>query len=149
WLEAIARVGGELDAGELALWKQHTLLASLRSLAPAPLAWVGWVLCAIPLGALTLRAIRRASVLRAGGLLILATLALSPYAYYYDALLLVVPGAGLWLERERYPRRARWIVAAVACATFAWQHAAFFVLQAQAPPLSGLLVSGWLGAELW
>jgi hypothetical protein len=149
WLEALGRVGGELASGELALWKQHTLLASLESVAPAPVAWLGWTLAALPLGALTLRAIGRVSVLRAGGLLVLATLALTPYAYYYDALLLAVPGACLWLERERYPRRARRVIAAIACATFAWQHAAFFVLQAEGPPLAGALVSAWLGAELW
>lgn len=148
WLEALGRVGDELASGEIALWKQHTLLASLRSVAPAPLAWLGWALAALPLGALALRAVRRASVLRAGGLLVLATLALTPYAYYYDALLLAVPGACLWLERERYPRRARCALGILACATLAWQHAAFFVFQAEGPPLAGFLVSAWLGVEL-
>lgn len=146
WAEAAARAGAEVGAARIVLWKQHTLLAFLRSVTPgAAIAWSAWALVALPLGALVVRAVRAGSTLRAGSLLVLATLALSPYAYYYDALLLAVPAARLWLERERDPRT--WALAALACATFACQHVTFFALQ-RGPALCGLLVTAWLAAEL-
>ncbi len=147
WIAALARTGGEVSSAAIPLWKQHTWLAFLRSVAPAPIAWAGWI-AALPLGALVLWRLRsERSSLRAGALLALATIALSPYAYFYDALLLLAPGAALWVERERYARRALVTIGALAALTFAWQHAGFFVLQ-RGPALGGLLVTGWLAAEL-
>lgn len=146
WSEAVLRAAGEVGAARVPLWKQHTWLAFLRSVLPAWAAWAGWA-ALLPLGGLALARARRASPLRAGALLVLATLALSPYAYFYDALLFAVPGAAAWLERERYGARARAAVAGVAALTFAWQHAGFFVLQGRAPALGGLLATAWLLIE--
>lgn len=148
WARAIARAIGEVSGARIALWKQHTWLAFLRGLFPAWGAWLGWALAALPLGALTLRRVRaEASVLRVGALLVLATIALAPYAYFYDALLLVVPAAALWLERERYPRWALASLAVVVALTFAWQHVGFFALQ-RGLAVGGLLSTAWLGLEL-
>jgi hypothetical protein len=148
WLAALARITGELGDGRVALWKQHTWLAFLRSVAPSWLAWTGWVAVAVPVGAWTLWRVRepeRLGLVRTAGILALATVALGPYAYFYDALLLAIPAAALWLERDRY-RRA-WPLALVAVATFAWQHVGFFALQ-RGPAAGGALALAWLLLEL-
>lgn len=147
WMEAALRAASEVGAARVPLWKQHTWLAFLRSVVSAWPAWIGWA-ALLPLGALALARARAASPLRLGALLVLATLALSPYAYFYDALLLAVPAAAAWLERERYTPRARRAVAALAALTLAWQHAGSFALQGRAPALGGLFVTLWLLVEV-
>ncbi|MCA9610006.1 MAG: DUF2029 domain-containing protein [Myxococcales bacterium] len=148
WLAAIGRTLGDVSTAQVALWKQHTLLAFLRSLAPRPLALAMWGAAVLGFAALFFRA-RGAEVrpLRVAGWLALGTLTLSPFAYFYDALLLTIPAASLWLGRDGYPRRARTALAILAVATFAAQHLGFFALQS-GPPWCGLLVTGWLFVEM-
>lgn len=147
WLSAITRAGGEVGTARILLWKQHTLLAFLRGLVPSgSLAFGFYLFVALPLALGTLRSLREGSALRAGSLLVLTTLALSPYAYYYDAVLLAVPLAHLWLERDRYGGFR--IRLALAAATFTIQHIAFFALQ-RGPPFGGLMLTLWLAAELF
>ncbi|HJL14655.1 MAG TPA: glycosyltransferase family 87 protein [Sandaracinaceae bacterium LLY-WYZ-13_1] len=148
WVTAVGRVTAELGAGELALWKHHTWLALVRSVAPATLTWIAWAAVALPMGAWTLvraRAVAQLGWLRVAGILALATVALGPYAYFYDALLLVLPAAAAWLERARYARR--WPVASLGALTFVWQHVAFFGWQG-GPAVGGALALAWLAAEL-
>jgi hypothetical protein len=149
WLAALGRVLGALDEGRMLLWKQHTWLAFLRSVLPPAVARIAWIAIALPVGALVLREVRRvdSSMLRRASLLALATVALAPYAYFYDALLLAIPAASLWLERERWTRRWHAALTAAALGTFAWQHVGFFGLQ-RGPALAGLFVTAWLVLEL-
>lgn len=149
WLAALARTLGAVQDARLLLWKQHTWLAFCRALVPGRLAWAAWALVALPLGLLVLRRVRQGALtpLRAGGLLALAAIALGPYAYFYDALLLAIPAAALWLERERYSRRVHALLSLVAGLTFAWQHLGFFAFQ-RGPALGGLLATLWLALEL-
>ncbi len=146
WLAAVARVTAEVGAARVALWKQHTFLAWLLTVVPR-VAWIGWTAVALPLGAATLRAASRRSILGAGALLALATVALAPYAYFYDALLLALPLASLLLEPDAHPRRWRIAIACAAGATFVSEHVAFFALQ-RGPAVPGLLVTVWLALEL-
>jgi hypothetical protein len=150
WAEALVRTLGTIDDASLRLWKQHTWLAFLRGVLPGELAWVGWALVALPTGVLVLMRVRSdaLSLLRRGGLLALATVALSPYAYFYDVLLLVVPAASLWLERETRPRTARHALFVVALLTFAAQHVGFFVLQSGSA-WAGLATTVWLALDLF
>ncbi|MCB9593550.1 MAG: DUF2029 domain-containing protein [Sandaracinaceae bacterium] len=149
WLAAVGRTLGDVSDGHVALWKQHTLLAFLRAVAPRPVALGIYALAVLGFGGLFFRA-RGADVppIRAAGWLALGTLTLSPFAYFYDALLLILPAAALWLRRDTYPRNARRALAVLALATFAAQHLGFFALQA-GPPWAGLLVTGWLLVEVW
>lgn len=148
WLAAVGRTLGDVSTAHFVLWKQHTLLAFLRSVVPREVALSIYAAAIVGFGWLFWR-VRGADVplLRAGGWLALGTLTLSPFAYFYDALLLAIPAASLWLGREGYPRRARTALAILAVATFAAQHLGFFALQ-RGPPWCGLLVTGWLVVEM-
>ncbi len=148
WLAAVGRTLGDVSDAHLALWKQHTLLAFLRAVAPRPVALALYGAVVLGFAGLVFRA-RGADVplLRAAGWLALGTVTLSPFAYFYDALLLAIPAAALWLGRDGYSARARVALAILATATFAAQHLGFFALQA-GPPWAGLLVTAWLAIEL-
>ncbi|MGE0786184.1 MAG: glycosyltransferase 87 family protein [Sandaracinaceae bacterium] len=144
WLAAMAREAA--PAAES--WKQHTLYALLRATLPNPLASTLWALAALGLGGWTLRSVARGSAgLRELGSLALATIALSPYAYDYDALVLVIPCAALALERERYARAAWWTTVTIAGLTGVAQYASFVFLQ-RGPPFTGAFAAAWLIAEL-
>lgn len=148
WLAAVGRTLDDIGGARAALWKQHTLLAFLRSVAPREVALGLYALAALGLGALFWRARdREVPALRAAGWLALGTLALSPFAYFYDALLCAIPAGSLWLGRDGYAPRARPLLAGLALATFGAQHVGFFALQS-GPPWAGLLVTAWLLAEL-
>lgn len=148
WVAAVARVLGDVGDGEVMLWKQHTLLAFLRELLPRPVALGVWG--AVWLGFLGLFfRVRDVTMpmLRVAGWLALGTIALSPFAYFYDALVLVIPAAALWLNRETYPDRFRVPLAALVALTFVAQHVGYFVVQSGPLP-TGLLATAWLLLEM-
>lgn len=132
WLDAIAREQGPA----LLSWKQHTLLATLRALLPAPAAWGVWALGALGAGALVWRRARDADGLEGLGLFALWAAVFSPYLYFYDALLLVVPLAAAVRSRRGV---LLWLAALTALA----EHALFFGWQA-GPPLASLPALAWL-----
>jgi len=148
WVAAVARVLGDVGDGEVMLWKQHTLLAFLRGLLPRPVALGVWGVVWLGFLGLFFR-VRDVTMpmLRVAGWLALGTIALSPFAYFYDALLLVIPAAALWLNRETYPPRYLPGLAALVALTFATQHVGFFVIQAGPLP-TGLLATAWLLLEM-
>jgi len=148
WIAAIARTLGDVSTAELTLWKQHTLLASLRGSTSRGVALVLWGLAAAVLS-IRIYAVRRVRLptLRLVGWLALGTLALSPFAYFYDALLLAIPAAALWFCPQSYSPRSRATLGAVAALTFVAQHIEFFVLQS-GTPIVGLLAAVWFGLEL-
>ncbi len=148
WLAAISRTLSGVGAAELTLFKQHTLLATLRGVLPRTPALVAWGVVTLA-SLLRLYALRRATApkLRVLGWLALGTIALSPFAHFYDAILLVLPAAALWLCRESY-RPWLWVtIALVVGLTFAAQHVEFFVVQGGAPVV-GALSTLWLWLEL-
>ena len=148
WLGAVRRTLDDVGSAELVLWKQHTFLAFMRSVGPRWLAMALYALLCV--GCAVLFYARRESkvpTLRAVGWLALGTIALSPFGYFYDALLLAIPASALWLCRETYPRARLASLAGVAVLTFAWQHIGFFGIQS-GPAVGGLLVTGWLFLEL-
>jgi hypothetical protein len=139
-------------------WKQATLYATLQSLSQRrgfdPWIVGSWVTLSLPL----LHAVAR-TWLRLGredsafprilGLALLATLATNPYAYLYDAVLLVLPMAVPWTRPDRYRsgtlRRA---AMAVSLATWVWMPFQLLILGDQAPSLTGLGLGVWLLLEL-
>lgn len=148
WLGAIRRTLDHVGRAQLPLWKQHTFLAFARSVAPRWLAFGVYALLCATCAALFCRHRGvRMPTLRVAGRLALGTIALSPFAYFYDALLLAIPAAGLWLCREDYPKRRLAVLATVALLTFVWQYVGFFALQA-GPAMGGLLVATWLILDL-
>lgn len=148
WVAAIERTLDEVGSAELVLWKQHTFLAFARSVAPRKIAIALYAALCVASAYLFHRQ-RGAQVptLRLAGWLALGTIALSPFGYFYDALLLAVPASALWLCREHYDRQRFTLVVVIAALTFAWQHIGFFALQS-GPAIGGLLVATWLLVEL-
>jgi hypothetical protein len=146
WIAAVTRAFSAPD--HAALFKQNTWLAFSRGVAPEPIAIAMWLLIAVPLAFSVLRAVRsEGSMLRNAGLLALATVALGPFAHYYDALLLTLPLAALWLERDRYTRTFFALSACAAAAVFVCQYILLFVVQ-RGPAVAGLLATIWLAIEL-
>jgi hypothetical protein len=139
-------------------WKQATLFASLQSLAGRsgsdPWLVGSWIVLSVPLmGAVAMAWFRRGSAEgdfpRLLGLALLATLVANPYAYFYDAMLVLPPALVLWTQPHRYrdPRLRRGAMTA-SLATWAWMHLQFFILREGAPSLVGLGLGVWLLLEL-
>ena len=147
WVAAVSRTLGNVSTGDVALWKQQTFLAFLRGVMPRTAALLIWGLACVVSAWLFYRVRHsRMPMLRVAGWLALGTIALSPFAYFYDALILTLPAAALWLRWDTYPARFRPILVGLSVGTFVLQHIGFFVLQ-QGTPLTGLLVLAWLVVE--
>jgi hypothetical protein len=139
-------------------WKQATLFASLQSLTgrPGSDSWVvgAWVAISAPLmGATALAWFRRGNVERDFpkllGLTLLATLVANPYAYFYDAILIVPNTLILWTQPQLYCRpRLRRLAMTVSGLTWLWMHLQFFVIREGAPSLVGVGLGVWLVLEL-
>lgn len=139
-------------------WKQATVFATIQSLGHKPGSdprMLGvWMALAVPLfGATALAWYRRAGNAdgfpRLLAVALLAILVVNPYAYFYDAVLLVPAAVLLWTRRDAYGypelRRA---AMGVTLATWAWMHLQFFVLRSSAPSLVGVGLTAWLLIEL-
>jgi hypothetical protein len=103
------------------MWKQVTLYAFLRTALPAgltserllgPLWTVGTVTLACATAAVWSRrgAVDRPPVLRLVGLAMLLAITANAYAYYYDSVLLAVPGIAWFLARDEYVLRGSRVV---------------------------------------
>jgi hypothetical protein len=121
------------------MWKHTTLYAFLATLpifADVPVAWLnaGWIVMATALCGLVAAAWRVAwraevpRIPRAVGLAVLLMLAAGPYAHYYDAVLLMLPGLA-WYADTRDVRTIRDSVIA-AC-------------------IAGILVGGYATVLVW
>lgn len=137
-------------------WKQVTLFSSLQSLlgdmGPDHLANFAWASLSIPIAAWTAAIWWRSGHSRTDfprllGLGVLSVLAVNPYAYYYDAVLLVVPAFVLWTTGPGHTmvRRVCWASLGF---IFFWHHAQCWVFKDQAPALVGVGVTVWAIAEL-
>jgi hypothetical protein len=131
FLNAVRGVAERQELGDAPIEKQVTLLAFLRVVTGrfdgSSAIWLVWFVLA-GTGALLVawtwwRAGPEISALRLTGLAALAMVALSPRLYFYDALVLAVPAAVWYLDRDRF--ECRWIrrlegacIAAIVVATF-------------------------------
>jgi len=154
WWSAIRRSGGTIAAHDVLLWRQPTLFAFWQTVLPATLAWIAWAIVSIVLFAGLVRIwIHRATsqdlprVLAASVLFLVSC---NPHVFFYDGLLLLIPGAVWYACGDRYGSRgARRACGALLALVYAAQHVSTLLLQEDSPPLVGPLVTAWLVVELW
>jgi hypothetical protein len=93
----------------LSLWR--TLVSAGTASGASTALWLGSsavVLAVVAAAWRRLPAVAATAPLRWWGTVVLLAVALNVRLYFYDALLLVVPAAGWYLERDRYASRRRW-----------------------------------------
>ncbi len=158
WLEMTIEYGEVIRTGTPPQ-RQITLFASLQSILNRPgsdrlvqvLWWGGSIALVIPTAVLWWTARRRAIPWeRLWGVALVVVLAVNPYAYFYDGVLLAVPGAVWWMRRKSYRSRGAWAtVAGVLALLLVWEHLLIW------PPLSprlspaGAAIGVWGAAELF
>jgi hypothetical protein len=138
--------------GTLAPWMHQTLLAFwIWVLGPAHLglAPAAWSLTA-GLAAATAancwwRATAPAALPRLFGQAVLALVAVSPYLFYYDGLLLALPAMVWYFQADGFVSRRSWLACgALLVLIFIWQQVQMFSRYSGCPPLIGPLVLAWL-----
>lgn len=157
WSEFTAAVRGvaeRQEQGDAPVNKQVTILAFVRTVSGhaggSPGTWLVWAAVAAVLAALVVRTWHLADgetpSLRLVGLAALGLVALSPRLYFYDALVVGLPAAAWYLQRETY--RSRWnrrlqgcCLAATVVATFVFFPAPGFAT------VVGPLTGAWLALE--
>ena len=160
FFDALAYLAHRHDTVAEDYWKQFTLYAFFRASTHALdesglFARVLWAAAALPLGAIIARrllALRgRAGdpviFARLASVLMLATVALNSYLFFYDAVFLVLPAAALWLARSSWRSRARWALA-LTCAALSWAAQVEVAFVHLNPPVAGVFSTLWLVLEL-
>lgn len=159
WREQVAWCTEALEGADTTWWRQFTLYAFLRSVTSREgmdMMVARWLYLGIagPLGLLTLLAVRKALgpddrrlSLRAVAILVLASIALNAYLFYYDAAFLVVPWMIAFLTYPTYAPVTRALIVIVAVAS--WVLALTTpILQQGGVPLPGLVATVWLIVEI-
>lgn len=153
---ASARVVDLAFAGELAPWMHQTLLAfwiwAAGEEQRVDLAWLGWMITAAVATALVVRswwARRPEQVARRLGQAVLFAVAVTPYLYVYDGLLLALPALVWFFDRGSYVRESSWRACGLCLAAiFVWQQVAMFAHYTGCPPLVGPLCLLWLAIDV-
>jgi hypothetical protein len=136
-------------------YKMITLRAFLNTvLGPDSVAFGVWVLTATLLMYLSTKFWRRSNdVLEHFSVATMLAIAVNPYGFFYDALILTLPATVWWIRREQWRTPTRGIVGALLVLIWCWEHWAFtwrellkFVGLDAAPPFSivGPAVGVWL-----
>lgn len=159
WREQVTWCAEALEGADTTWWRQFTLYAFLRSVtshAAMDMEVARWAYLAIvgPLGIATVLAVREALrpddrrlALRAVSMLVLASIALNTYLFYYDSAFLVVPWIVSFLAYQTYGGVTRGIV--VLLAAVSWVLALTTpILQQGGVPLPGLFATVWLVVEI-
>jgi alpha-1,2-mannosyltransferase len=159
WRALVAWWSDALEAAPGTWWRQFTLYAFVRGAGAMTGAGQGaaravTAALGVPIVVMGFAVVRRALAkaeplltVRAMGLVVLATVALNGYLFYYDALLLVVPALAVFAARGTYAGWARGV--AIGCAALSWILCLATPLFAQGSvPLPGLVASAWLVVEL-
>ncbi len=159
WREQAAWCAGALEGAESTWWRQFTLYAFLRSVTSRAgmdldVARGMYLAIVVPMGLATLLAVRRALApderrfsLRAVGIMVLATIALNGYLFYYDAAFLVVPWMVAFLCYGTYAPFTRWLILVVAVASWVLALTTPILEQGEVP-LPGLVATIWLAIEI-
>lgn len=161
WRDWAATMASFKDVMEVRLpaWKQATLLSTLQSLTGRnvtdPVIRAVWVLAAgslmVATGLAWWRLGRIAAHLpRLVSVGLLAILAANPYAFFYDALLVVPAALFLFAAIPRgTPVGPRRLARLVFFAAFGWSWIQFFALREGVPSLLGILLTTWAALEVW
>ena len=154
--DASDRVVEQAFHGELAPWMHQTLLAfwiwAAGEEQRVDLAWLGWMITAAVATALVVRSWwtrRPEQVARRLGQAVLFAVAVTPYLYFYDGLLLALPALVWSFDRGSYARESSWRACGLCLlAIFTWQHVAMFAHYTGCPPLVGPLCLLWLAIDV-
>ncbi len=159
WREQVTWCTDALETAESTWWRQFTLYAFLRAVTSRAdmeiaVARGMYVAIAAPLGLAALLAVRaalrpddRRLALRAVSILVLASIALNAYLFYYDAAFLVVPWMIAFLAYQTYAPLTRGLI--VLLAAVSWVLALTTpILQQGGIPLPGLVATIWLVVEI-
>ncbi len=85
---------------------------------------------------------------RVGAIVVLAICSLNAYQFYYDTVLLALPGAVLVLGASSWTSRRAHRVA-LGCAALVWVFQATVLLSKFVPPVAGAVAVLWLALEVW
>jgi hypothetical protein len=159
YVDASVRMTELTSGSSMELWKHQTLFA-FWSTVFGPTASIGWVrlvwiisLLPMAVGAFALWRRRRSAdqLPRILSVIVLGLVACNPYIYFYDGLLLMLPGVIWYVRRDSYA--VPWCHrAAGLCLLFiyAWQHLSLFVLKAEGHlALTGVGVYVWFMLEVY
>jgi hypothetical protein len=159
WREQVAWCTEALEGARSTWWRQFTLYAFIRASTANALMDVEtarWLYLGttLPMGLATLLAVHRALrpddrllALRAIAMLVLATVALNAYLFYYDAAFLVVPWMISFLAYQTYAHLTRALI--VVAAAISWVLALTTpILEQGSVPFPGLVAAIWLGIEI-
>jgi hypothetical protein len=148
------RSGGTIAAHDVLLWRQPTLFAFWQSVLPPLLAWISWAVVSIVLFVCLVRIwIRRATsqdLPRVLAATVLFLVCCNPHVFFYDGLLVLIPGAVWYAGGDRYESAGvRRTCGALLLLVYLAQHVSTLLLQEQSPPLVGPLITAWLVVEVW
>lgn len=159
WREQVAWCTDALEGADTTWWRQFTLYAFLRAVGQRgglEIEFARWLYVAIvvPMGIATLLAVRaalapddRKLALRAVAILVLASISLNAYLFYYDAAFLVVPWMIAFLAYQTYAPATRTLIVIAAVAS--WVLALTTpILQQGGIPLPGFVATIWLVIEI-
>jgi hypothetical protein len=151
WRAASAQMLGLAFDGTLAPWMHQTQLAFWAWLLPprSGLLLPAWLLTATLAAATAARvwwSVRRPDArARLFGQAVLALVVVSPYLFFYDGLLLALPGLAWGFGARGFASRRAWLGCGVLLGlVFAWQHVQMFSHYTGCPPLIGPLCLAWL-----
>jgi hypothetical protein len=82
------------------------------------------------------------------GVTVLAIVACNPYLFFYDALLLLIPGAVWFIERRGYQQTRRRTIGGLVVLIYFWQHLSMLFAK-QVPSIVGAAVAVWVFVEAW
>lgn len=159
WREQVTWCTEALETADTTWWRQFTLYAFLRAVTARADMDMGvartlYLAVVVPLGVATLLAVRaalapddRRLALRAVAILVLASISLNAYLFYYDAAFLVVPWMIAFLAYQTYASITRALIVLIAAVS--WVLALTTpILQQGGIPLPGLVATIWLVVEI-
>ncbi len=155
YLAASRHVTAVLYNGTIPMWKQQTLYAFLSTVVSGGnmrLVLAVWGVCVAGLVATAAAAFRTSvsgeRVPRLLAVTALVVVTCNPYAFFYDALLLVLPGIVWYVQRDRYRSlTCHRLAGACLAAVYVWQHLSLFVIKGSIA-LAGAATTVWLLAEV-
>jgi len=158
YFAATVRMADVVRSNAVDMWKHQTLYAFWWTVPGVDVRarWVQFLWAAsvapIVVGVLVVwaRRVRAECVPRLLGVTVLFLVAGNPYCYFYDGLLLMIPGIIWYVERGRYAHAGcHRICGFCLLGIFIWQHLSLFVLKGSAPwALVGPLAWVWCMVEV-
>lgn len=152
---ATARMSEYVGNADMPMWKHQTLYAfwstTIGPYVSHGMVQVVWAASVVPLlaaaGLSWLGRMPPRHWPRAIGVAVLLIVAANPYLWFYDGLLLAIPGVIWYVERDRYASRTcHRIAGACVAVAYTWQHLSLWILGG-GPAMVGLAAAVWLLAE--